>query len=175
MEARSRATRVKLLAFDIDGVLTDGCMYYSGKGETFKVFNVHDGFGIKLAKLSGIEVAIISSRKSEMVAARAADLGITHVYQGVPNKRTLLAGLLEKVGFGWPGVAFMGDDLVDLPAMVRSGMALAPANAVSQVRAHAHYVTQAKAGDGAVREAIDYILAAQGKLDAIVAGYVDQA
>lgn len=175
MEASSRATRVKLLAFDIDGVLTDGCMYYGGKGETFKVFNVHDGFGIKIAKLSGIEVAIVSSRKSDMVAVRAADLGVSHVFQGITNKRDLLADLLTNFGFGWPAVAFMGDDLVDLPAMIRSGMALAPANALPQVRAHAHYVTQASGGDGAVREAIDYILAAQGKLDPIIAGYVEQA
>lgn len=175
MELTSRATRIKLLAFDIDGVLTDGRLYYGDKGEVFKVFNVHDGFGIKLAKLSGIEVAIISSRKSEMVTARAADLGITHVYQGVPNKRTLLAGLLEKVGFGWPGVAFMGDDLVDLPAMLRSGMAIAPANAHPQVKERAHYVTQAQGGEGAVREAIEYILSAQGKLESMVASYIEQA
>lgn len=175
MELTSRATRIKLLAFDIDGVLTDGRLYYGDKGEVFKVFNVHDGFGIKLAKLSGIEVAIISSRKSEMVAARAADLGITHVYQGVPNKRTLLAGLLEKVGFGWPGVAFMGDDLVDLPAMLRSGMAIAPANAHPQVKERAHYVTQACGGEGAVREAIEYILSAQGKLESMFASYIEQA
>ena len=175
MEISSRATRIKLLAFDIDGVLTNGNLYYGDKGEIFKVFNVHDGFGVKLAKLSGIEVAIISSRKSDMVAARAADLGITHVYQGVPNKRTLLAGLLEKVGFGWPGVAFMGDDLVDLPAMIRSGMAIAPANAHTQVKERAHYVTQARGGEGAVREAIEYILSAQGKLDSMIASYIDQA
>lgn len=175
MEISSRATRIKLLAFDIDGVLTNGNLYYGDKGEIFKVFNVHDGFGIKLAKLSGIEVAIISSRKSDMVAARAADLGITHVYQGVPNKRTLLAGLLEKVGFGWPGVAFMGDDLVDLPAMIRCGMAIAPANAHVQVKDRAHYVTQARGGEGAVREAIEYILSAQGKLDSMIASYIDQA
>lgn len=173
--ATPRATRIKLLAFDIDGVLTDGNMYYNDKGEFFKVFNVHDGFGIKLAKLSGIEVVIISSRKSDMVKARAADLGITHVYQSVANKRVLLGELLEKLGYGWPGVAFMGDDLVDLPAMTRSGMAIAPANANPQVKARAHLVTKARGGDGAVREAIDYILSAQGKLEGIVNGYVEQA
>lgn len=175
MEISSRATRIKLLAFDIDGVLTDGSLYYGDKGEAFKVFNVHDGFGIKLAKLSGIECAIITSRKSEMVSARAADLGITHVYQGVPNKRALLGEMLEKVGFGWPAVAFMGDDFVDLPAMTRSGMAIAPANAHPQVKAKAHHVTQAKGGNGAVREAIEYILTAQNKMDSIIAGYIEQA
>lgn len=175
MEISSRATRIKLLAFDIDGVLTDGRLYYGDKGEAFKVFNVHDGFGVKLAKLSGIEIAIITSRKSDMVVSRAADLGITHVYQGVHNKRVLLGEMLEKVGYGWPAVAFMGDDLVDLPAMIRSGMAIAPSNAHPQVKSRAHYVTQAKGGEGAVREAIEYILASQGKMDAIIAGYVEQA
>lgn len=175
MEHSPKATRIKLLALDIDGVLTDGSLYYGSKGESFKVFNVHDGFGIKLAKLSGIETAIITSRKSDMVAARAADLGITHVYQGVHNKRAQLGEILEKISYGWPAVAFMGDDLVDLPAMIRSGMAIAPANAHEQVRSRAHYVTQAKGGEGAVREAIEYILSAQNKMDSIIAGYVDQA
>lgn len=175
MEYSSKASRIKLLALDIDGVLTDGSLHYGSKGEIVKVFNSHDGFGVKLAKLSGIEVAIITSRTSEMVSARCADLGINHVYQGVPDKRALLAGLLEKVGFGWPGVAFMGDDLVDLPAMMRSGMAIAPANAHPQVKARAHYVTQARGGDGAVREAIEHILTAQGKLEAIINSYVEQA
>ena len=175
MEYSSKASRIKLLALDIDGVLTDGSLHYGSKGEIVKVFNSHDGFGVKLAKLSGIEVAIITSRTSDMVAARAADLGISHVYQGVPDKRALLASLLEKLGYGWPGVAFMGDDLVDLPAMIRCGMAIAPANAHAQVKTRAHYVTQAKGGEGAVREAIEYILTAQGKLEAIINSYVDQA
>lgn len=173
MDATSRAARIKLIALDVDGVMTSGNLIYGDNGEEYKAFCVQDGLGMKLANFAGIETIIITGRTSGIVDARAADLGVTHVFQGVENKRALLGDLLEKLGYGWPAVAFMGDDLIDLPAMMRCGMAIAPANARPQVREKAHLVTEARGGSGAVREAIEFILAAQGKLDGAIAVYLD--
>ncbi len=173
MDASSRAARIKLLALDVDGVMTDGSLIYGDNGEEYKAFCVQDGLGIKLAKLAGIQTIIIPGRTSGIVAARADDLGIDYVYQGVENKRALLGDLLEKLGFGWPAVAFMGDDIIDLPAMMRCGMAIAPANARPQIKDKAHLVTEARGGHSAVREAIEFILSAQGKLEGAFAVYLD--
>lgn len=173
MDALARASRIKLIALDVDGTLTDGSLFYGQSGEAYKAFNVQDGAGIKLAQLAGIETVILTARSSGMVETRAADLGIRHIFQGVRKKRELLAQLLEKFGFGWPAIAFMGDDLLDLPAMGRCGMAIAPANARPQVKQQAHLVTEAHGGHGAVREAIEFILAAQGKLDEAIGLYLD--
>ncbi|MGE5384362.1 MAG: KdsC family phosphatase [Betaproteobacteria bacterium] len=173
MDASSRAARIKLLALDVDGVMTDGSLIYGDHGEEYKAFCVQDGLGIKLAKFAGITTVIITGRTSSIVEARAADLGIEHVYQGVENKRALLGDLLEKLGYGWPAVAFMGDDIIDLPAMMRCGMAIAPANARPQIKEKAHLVTESGGGHSAVRDAIEFILAAQGKLDGAFAVYLD--
>lgn len=173
MDARQRAARIKLMAFDIDGVMTDGGLTYTDDGRELKTFNVMDGLGLKFMQKAGIELAIVTGRTSGVVAARAADLGITHVYQGVADKRSAVAGLIEKLGLYWPEVAFMGDDLIDLPAMTRCGFAVAPANAHPLVKERAHAVTDKAGGRGAVREAVEFVLAAQGKLEAIFAAYLD--
>ncbi|WP_428826869.1 KdsC family phosphatase [Azonexus sp. IMCC34842] len=173
MDTTARAARIKLVAFDIDGVMTDGGLHYTDNGGELKTFNVQDGLGLKMMQRAGIELAIVTGRTSGVVAARAADLGIEHVYQGVADKRAAVGGLLDKLGLHWPDCAFMGDDLIDLPAMTRCGLAIAPANARPIVKERAHAVTDAGGGHGAVREAIELILSAQGKLDAAFAPYLD--
>ena len=173
MDAKTRAARIKLVAFDIDGVMTDGGLHYSDDGHEYKTFNVQDGLGIVLLKRVGIEVAIITGRNSGVVAHRAADLGVTHVYQGVGNKRDVAEKLLDKLGLDWSELAFMGDDLIDLPAMAHCGLAIAPANARPIVKERVHAITEAAGGRGAVREAIEFILAAQGKLEEAFAPYLD--
>lgn len=172
MDALARAARIKLIAFDIDGVMTDGGLHYSDDGHEFKTFNVQDGLGIVLLKRVGIEVAIITGRNSGVVSHRAADLGVSHVYQGVGNKRDVAESLLEKLGFTWSDLAFMGDDLIDLPAMALAGLTIAPANARPIVKEHVHLITDAAGGHGAVREAIEFVLSAQGKLEAAFAPYL---
>ncbi len=173
MDAFTRAARIKFIAFDIDGVMTDGSLIYTAEGTELKTFNVQDGQGVKLAQRAGIDLAIVTGRTSPALEARAADLGITHLYQGVTNKRDMLGKLLERQGLGWPAVAYMGDDLMDLSAMTRCGMAIAPSTAHAQVKARSHLVTQLGGGKGAVREAIEFILAAQGKLDGLFASYLE--
>ena len=173
MDAKTRAARIKLVAFDIDGVMTDGGLHYTDDGGELKTFNVQDGLGLKFMQRAGFELAIVTGRTSGVVAARAADLGIEHVYQGVANKRAAVAGLLEKLGLHWHDCAFMGDDVIDLPAMTQCGLAIAPANARPIVKEYAHTVMDAAGGHGAVREAIEFILAAQGKLEAAFAPYLE--
>ncbi|MBS1141292.1 MAG: HAD-superfamily hydrolase subfamily IIIA:Phosphatase kdsC [Proteobacteria bacterium] len=173
MDTKARAARIKLVVFDIDGVMTDGGLHYSDDGHEFKTFNVQDGLGIVLMKRAGIEVAIITGRTSNVVSCRAKDLGIEHVFHGVGDKRTVAGKLLEQLGLNWSELAFMGDDLIDLKAMAQCGLAIAPANARPIVKERAHAVTEAAGGHGAVREAVEFILAAQGKLDAAFAPYLD--
>lgn len=173
MDAKTRAARIKLVAFDIDGVMTDGGLHYTDDGGELKTFNVQDGLGLVLMRRAGFELAIVTGRNSGMVKARAADLGITHVYQGVADKRAAVSELLGKLGLHWDECAFMGDDLIDLPVMTRCGLAIAPANARPIVKEYAHAITDAAGGQGAVREAIEFILAAQGKLEAAFAPYLD--
>ena len=173
MDAKTRAARIKLVAFDIDGVMTDGGLHYPDDGGELKTFNVQDGLGLVLMRRAGFELAIVTGRTSGVVEARAADLGISHVYQGVANKRAAVEELLAKLGLNWSECAFMGDDLIDLPVMTQCGLALAPANARPVVKGYAHAVTDAAGGKGAVREAIEFILQAQGKLEAAFAPYLD--
>jgi 3-deoxy-D-manno-octulosonate 8-phosphate phosphatase (KDO 8-P phosphatase) len=173
MDAQSRAARIKLMVFDIDGVMTDGGLHYTDDGKELKTFNVHDGLGLKLMQRAGIELAIVTGRTSEVVACRAADLGIEYVFQGVANKRAVVAGLIEKLGIPWTETAFMGDDFIDLPAMLQCGFAVAPANAHPRVKERAHIVTAAAGGHGAVREAVEFVMAAQGKLETLFASYLE--
>ncbi|MDD2742597.1 MAG: HAD hydrolase family protein [Rhodocyclaceae bacterium] len=175
MDTQSRASRIKLVAFDIDGVMTDGGLHYTDDGGELKTFNVQDGLGLVLMRRAGFELAIVTGRTSGVVAARAADLGITHVYQGVADKRAAVAGLLENLGLHWADCAFMGDDLIDLSVMAHCGLAMAPANARAIVKERAHLITKAGGGHGAVREAIEFILAAQNKLSAAFAPYLVDA
>lgn len=171
-DAKSRARRVRVAAFDVDGVLTDGRLYYTDSGEEFKAFSVLDGHGMKMLAESGVAVAIITSRKSKLVQRRARDLGIEHLYQGVGAKREAMTDLLKKLGLGWDAASFMGDDVIDLPVMTCCGLAASVPNAHALVKRHAHYVTRAAGGHGAVREYCEYLMRAQGVLDAALARYL---
>ena len=173
MDINSRAARIKLVAFDIDGVMTDGGLHYTDDGHELKTFNVQDGLGIVLLRRAGIKVAIITGRTSNVVNCRAKDLGVEHVFHGVGDKGAVSGQLLEQLGLQWSELAFMGDDLIDLPAMTRCGLAIAPANARPIVKERANMVTEAGGGKGAVREAIEFILSAQGKLDTAFAPYLE--
>lgn len=172
MDINARAANIKLVAFDIDGVMTDGGLHYTDDGHELKTFNVQDGLGVVLLRRAGIKVAIITGRTSNVVNCRARDLGVEHVFHGVGDKGAVSGQLLEQLGLQWSELAFMGDDLIDLPAMTRCGLAIAPANARPVVKERAHLVTEASGGKGAVREAIEFVLAAQGKLDAAFAPYL---
>ncbi|MCL2457270.1 MAG: HAD hydrolase family protein [Desulfobulbus sp.] len=162
--ALPRARQVQLLLLDVDGVLTDGSlMYISGGGEA-KCFNSQDGLGIRLLQDSGVAVGIITARTSEAVERRASDLKMAHVLQGQQDKLTAYESILKATGLRPPQTAYMGDDFMDLPLLNRAGFAVAPANAVAEIRQRAHYTTERPGGRGAVREVCDLILEAQGNL-----------
>ena len=160
------------MLFDVDGVLTDGKLWYGAAGEAFKSFHALDGHGIKLLMQNGTAVALLSGRRSEAVTARAAELGIGHVLQGIDDKRAAFEALAGQLDVPAAETGFMGDEVVDLPVLRRCGFACAPAQAHELVRAHVHYVTRAAGGDGAAREACEFVLRAQGRLDSALAGYL---
>lgn len=170
--ALERASRVRLMLFDVDGVLTDGRLWYGPAGEALKAFHVFDGHGIKLLMQAGIVVALLSGRSSPAVSARAGELGIPHVLQGIEDKRAAFEALAARLSTPAAETGFMGDELVDLPVLRRCGFACAPAEAHHSVRARVHYVARAPAGGGAVREICELVLQAQGRLDRILAGYL---
>ena len=172
MSILDKAKRVRLAAFDVDGVLTDGALYYTDAGEEFKAFNVQDGHGIKMLQESGVVIAIITSRSSKLVANRARNLGIDHVYQGVENKLDAMNALLTKLGLTLVEASYMGDDVIDLPVLRRCGFAASVPEAPALVRQHAHYITRARGGHGAVREYCEIVMHAQGTLDAALARYL---
>ncbi|TVP93639.1 MAG: HAD family hydrolase [Pseudomonadaceae bacterium] len=171
-QLQQRAAAIRLAIFDVDGVLTDGRLYFMPDGTEFKSFNTLDGHGIKMLINSGVEVAIISGRKSPLVERRAANLGIKHLIQGREDKLNALAELRESIQVELNEVAFLGDDLPDLPVMRRVGLGMAVATADAFVREHAHGVTQASGGAGAAREFCEFIMRAQGTLDAAQADYL---
>ena len=156
-----RARAIRLLALDVDGVLTDGRLYYGPDGEEWKVFHVQDGLALRGAELAGLRVVILSARTSPAVSRRMADLGIREVHQGVENKSEFLAALLSRLGLSPEEVAYMGDDLPDLPLLASVGLALAPADAATRVRSIAHWVARRPGGFGAVRDAVEAILRAR--------------
>ncbi len=170
--ARERAKRVQLMIFDVDGVLTDGGLRYGADGEVFKTFNVLDGHGIKLLQQSGVKAAIISARESAIVAKRAADLGIAVLRQGVHDKRAAFEQVLSELCLAPGDCGFMGDDVIDLPVMTRVAFAASVPNGHAEVRARAHYVSEAGGGRGAAREVCDFILRAQGNYEAAIAPYL---
>jgi 3-deoxy-D-manno-octulosonate 8-phosphate phosphatase (KDO 8-P phosphatase) len=185
LTAEERARRIQVLIFDVDGVLTDGQLYFlpedGGKpdahgkrhGMEFKGFTAHDGLGITLARLGGLRVGIITKRESATVAIRAQDLRLEFVYQGQAHKLAAAEEIVAKAGCTLAELAYVGDDVVDLPVMRACGLSIATANARPQAKAAAHYVTPNPGGLGAGRDAIDFILAAQGKLDSVIEAFLD--
>jgi 3-deoxy-D-manno-octulosonate 8-phosphate phosphatase (KDO 8-P phosphatase) len=145
----------------VDGVLTDGGLLVSAGGEEIKRFHVHDGLALVAARAADLRIAVLSSRASVAVTRRMAELGVSEVHQGVADKAAALDTLRERLGLAVSEVAMMGDDLPDLPAMARAGLALAPANAVAEVKRAAHWVARRRGGDGAVREAVEMLLKAR--------------
>ena len=168
----NKARRIRLAAFDVDGVLTDGTLYLTDGGEEIKGFNSLDGHGLKMLRESGVELAIITGRTSRSVQLRAKNLGIELLYQGIEDKARAFAELLAARGLAAADASYMGDDVVDLPVLTRCGFALTVPEAPLLVRQHAHYVTRAGGGRGAVREACELIMHAQGTLDARLQSYL---
>jgi 3-deoxy-D-manno-octulosonate 8-phosphate phosphatase (KDO 8-P phosphatase) len=201
LSATARARKIKLILFDVDGVLTDGKIWIfpapsrvqqsvleksaQGGGQggfglrstsliEAKGFHAHDGTAISLARLAGIKTGIVTKRISETVALRARDLKIDHVYQGIQDKASVFAQILEKDGITATEAAFVGDDVIDLPAMRKCGLAIAVKNARPEVKAEAHWVTSHAGGDGAARDAVEYILKAQGRWKRAVEEYISE-
>jgi 3-deoxy-D-manno-octulosonate 8-phosphate phosphatase (KDO 8-P phosphatase) len=199
--SKLRAKRIKLILFDVDGVLTDGKIWifpapssaqpsvleqsaqHGGQGGfglnsatliEAKGFHAHDGTAISLARLAGIKTGLITKRTSETVALRARDLKMDHVYQGKQDKLTVFQQIIEKEGITPAEAAFVGDDVIDVPVMRKCGFAVAVKNARPEVKAQAHWVTSHAGGDGAARDAIEYILKAQGKWKSVVEDYVSE-
>jgi 3-deoxy-D-manno-octulosonate 8-phosphate phosphatase (KDO 8-P phosphatase) len=201
--AAARARKIKLIIFDVDGVLTDGKIWifpapggstaanpsvlersaqhgqsgfglHSSSLIEAKGFHAHDGTAISFARLSGIKTGIITKRISETVALRARDLKIDHVHQGIQDKATVFFEILKRDGITADQAAFVGDDVIDLPAMRRCGLAIAVKNARPEVKAEAHWITPHGGGDGAARDAVEYILKAQGKWKSAVEEYISE-
>ncbi|HMK31309.1 MAG TPA: HAD hydrolase family protein [Terriglobales bacterium] len=198
--SRERAKKIKLILFDVDGVMTDGGIWlfpapagaqelgseksqhadmggyaiHSASMIEAKGFHAHDGAGISLARLGGLKVGVITKRISETVALRARDLRLDYVYQGISDKLTVLYEIVEKEGIRPENVAYVGDDVIDLPIMWQCGLAIAVRNAREEVKDESHFVTDHRGGEGACRDAIEYILRAQGKLEQAVAAYIGE-
>ncbi|BDV43493.1 haloacid dehalogenase [Geotalea uraniireducens] len=168
---RERLRNIRLLLLDVDGVMTDGRIIFDSNGIESKFFNVKDGHGIKMVQRAGIEVGIISGRESQVVTNRAAELGISLVYQKSLDKLTPYQAILTQTGLSDSQVAYMGDDIIDLPLLRRVGVAAAPADAVPDVLPHVHFVAKNRGGWGAVREVCDLLLKEQGRWDEITARY----
>jgi 3-deoxy-D-manno-octulosonate 8-phosphate phosphatase (KDO 8-P phosphatase) len=190
LSAQARARKIKLLLFDVDGVLTDGKLYFvpqpsqepsaASTGRTaqgqieVKGFHAHDGVANSLARVAGIKTGLITRRSSETVGLRARDLKIDHDKQGIADKRKCLQEIVKQEGLKPEEAAFVGDDVIDLPAMRASGFAIAVKNARSEVKKEAHYITPHAGGDGALRDAVEYILKAQGRWKRVVEDYVGE-
>ncbi len=199
--SKSRAKRIKLLLFDVDGVLTDGKLFFfpapAGAQQTIhehaakhtgqggfglashniieaKGFHAHDGTAISLARLAGLKTGLITKRISETVALRARDLKLDHVHQGIQDKLTVFREILKQEGLKSSDACFVGDDVIDLPVMWNCGFAIAVANARDEVKRDAHYVTKHEGGNGALRDAIEFVLKAQGKWKKVVEDYIGE-
>jgi 3-deoxy-D-manno-octulosonate 8-phosphate phosphatase (KDO 8-P phosphatase) len=191
LSAQARARKIKLLLFDVDGVLTDGKLFFipgeaseasgsapdlpasSPQMTEFKGFHAHDGVAISLARLGGIKTGLITKRVSETVAQRARDLKLEYVSQGIQDKGTAFEKTVQLAGLNPDETAFVGDDVIDLPAMRFAGFAIAVKNARAEVKKAAHYVTPHAGGDGAARDAVEFILKAQGKWRKVVEAYLE--
>jgi 3-deoxy-D-manno-octulosonate 8-phosphate phosphatase (KDO 8-P phosphatase) len=171
-EQLDKIKQLKLLILDVDGVLTDGRLFFDEHGKEYKCFHARDGHGIKLLQQSGVEVAVISGRKSQSVAIRMQSLGVEHVYQGHENKRAAFAELLQNLNLQPEQVAHVGDDVLDLPIMLQAGFAVAVFDANFAVKQRADWCTQSPGGLGAVREVCDLIMQVQGTFDAMLQTYL---
>ncbi|KAF0190687.1 MAG: 3-deoxy-D-manno-octulosonate 8-phosphate phosphatase (KDO 8-P phosphatase) [Gammaproteobacteria bacterium] len=165
-EVRKRAARIKMVVFDVDGVLTDGSLLYGDDGLEYKAFNSRDGHGMKMLMASGVGIAIITGRSSPTVMYRMTGLGITDVYQGQQDKRPAFEKLLKKHALRGEQAAYVGDDIVDLPVMLQCGLAVATGDAHRLVQQHAHWSTPGAGGRGAARDVCEMIMTAQGTLQA---------
>lgn len=168
------AKKIKLVILDIDGVMTDGSLYYDNSGQEYKAFNSKDGLGIRMLQDAGIDIALITGRTSELVLHRAENLKISPalIYQGYRDKRPAFRELLAKTELEAENIAYVGDDLMDLPIMMKVGFAIAVGDAHHFVRKHAHWTTKNKGGRGAVREVSELLLDSQGKLDDMLEAYL---
>lgn len=172
LDASDRARLLRLMVFDVDGVLTDGSLYLGDNGEEIKAFNTLDGQGLKFLQRDGIELAIITARDSKVVSHRAANLGIARVHQGIEDKLACFDKLRAELGLQWSECGYMGDDLPDLRILGRCGFAAAPANAAEALHGRVHYLSKARGGHGAVREVADHILRARGSMEKILSAYL---
>jgi 3-deoxy-D-manno-octulosonate 8-phosphate phosphatase (KDO 8-P phosphatase) len=166
---------IKLVGFDVDGVLTDGRIIIDDQGRETKNFYSRDGLGLKILKSLGLEVALITGRESRLLEIRARELGLTEIHQGVRDKWAVLEKVLKKNGLAPREAAFAGDDLVDLPVLAKVGLALAPADAVPEVLAAAHFVAAAPGGRGAARQMVEFILKGQGRWEEALRPYLPSA
>jgi len=166
-----RAKAIRMLVLDVDGILTDGRLFYGPGGQEFTAFHILDGHGIKMAIRCGLSLAIVTGRESEAVARRARELGIQEVHQKATDKLPVFEALLAKNGLDASQVACMGDDLLDLPLLRRAGLAITVPDAVDEVRAAAHYVTRRPGGQGAVREAVELLLKSQNHWPVVLERY----
>ena len=167
----AKASGIRVLLLDVDGVLTDGGLYFGAEGELFKRFNTLDGHGLKMLQRAGITPAVVTGRGSAALRARLAALGIVHARYDIDDKAPAAEEILAELGLGWGQAAVMGDDWPDLPMMLRAALACAPANAHPEVRSRAHLVTRLGGGAGAVREVCDLLLQANGDYPALLAAY----
>ncbi|MDH5435968.1 MAG: 3-deoxy-manno-octulosonate-8-phosphatase KdsC [Gammaproteobacteria bacterium] len=160
-----KAKQIKLIIFDVDGVLTDGSLFFDNNGQEYKAFNSRDGHGMKMLKETGVEIGIITGRQSDVVKHRMLNLGIEHVYQGKLEKLPAFEELIAKLGVSKDEVAYVGDDVVDLPVMLKAGLAIAVQDAHNLVKQHAHWTTPSGGGRGAARDVCELIMQAQNTLD----------
>lgn len=167
-----RAAAIKLVLFDVDGVLTDGSLFIGDDGQEYKAFNSKDGLGIRMLQDSGVEVGIITGRTSDVVRHRMKNLGVTHLYQGQKHKLPAYEKLLAELGLEPEQTAYVGDDVVDLPVLRRAGLAVVVADAHPLAKRHAHWETQFPGGRGAAREVCELIMEAQGSLDQQTEAYL---
>lgn len=171
-DVTQRFARIRLLSLDVDGVLTDGRLYFTDAGMELKTFSSQDGHALKMLQDSGVPVAIITGRSSRLVTRRARELGIRHVFQGARDKRMAFDALLRQTGLDADDVAHVGDDIPDLPVLRRAGLAIGVANQNPAMAKYVHYVTEAAGGAGAVREICELILRCQGRWDSALARYL---
>lgn len=172
-EVMNKAARLRLLALDVDGVLTDGRLYFAEDGQELKTFDTQDGHGIKMLQQAGVIVAIITGRTTQLVQRRARNLGIAHLLQGREDKLVALRELCGELGIALAETGYVGDDWPDLPAIRAAGFGVAVANAHRELHSHADYVTRLEGGRGAVREVCDLVLRAQDRYAAALAPYLD--